>query len=281
MASLQISRALEIQNKTLKPQTIARTRNEISLNWEKIFPKHNNAEYTLQILDEFKEWKKIYSGPQTTFKVTNLAPCSVYSFRVSLKDTSNWLEFKSATSEDLENSSHMARAIKMKNTNTVKKIAQNNPRLLETENKELRTPLVQAIDNNDFQMVQCLHNLGVNVNNHISLAQRTPLMISVYLGYLDIAQFLISKGANVNDVDINGSNIIHYAVDSNNKINVEFAIKSGAHINCQTSKGWTPLIRAANLKCSSDIHKILMDNGCDTTIKSKSGMDYKKYLTLG
>lgn len=115
---------------------------------------------------------------------------------------------------------------------------------METENKENKTPLVQAIEAGDIQTLQLLINLGANVNTPLFFNKRTPLMVAVYTGKLQMASILIDKGADVTATDINGLNVLHYAVDSNSLENVTFALNLGLDINYKDNKKWTPLLRA-------------------------------------
>jgi hypothetical protein len=110
----------------------------------------------------------------------------------------------------------------------------------------MKTPLVQAIDKNDPALVNLLITLGANVNTASHYTRRTPLMAAVALGHLSVASLLMDKGCSVNATDINGLNVLHYAVDSNNLDSVEFVLKQGLHVDAQDSSGWTPLMRAGD-----------------------------------
>lgn len=115
---------------------------------------------------------------------------------------------------------------------------------METENKENKTPLVQAIEAGDSQILQLLINLGANVNTPLSFNKRTPLMVAIYSGKLQMASILVDKGADVTATDINGLTALHYAVDSGILDNVKFALNLGLDVNCKDNKKWTPLLRA-------------------------------------
>jgi hypothetical protein len=118
----------------------------------------------------------------------------------------------------------------------------------------MKTPLVQAIDKNDPALVNLLITLGANVNTASHYTRRTPLMAAVALGHLSVASLLIDKGCSVNATDINGLNVLHYAVDSNNLDSVEFVLKQGLHVDAQDSSGWTPLMRAGDTGDSHVTH---------------------------
>lgn len=106
---------------------------------------------------------------------------------------------------------------------------------------------MQAIENDHLPIVTYLIvNMGANVNTPTLQTKRTPLMLALFKGNLEAAQLLIDKGAKVDLVDINGLNILHYAVDSNLLPSVHFALKHVSEVDLKDCKGWTPLMRAGN-----------------------------------
>ncbi|KAG5898104.1 hypothetical protein JTB14_027461 [Gonioctena quinquepunctata] len=217
-----------------------------------------------------------FSGQKTQLRVGNLALCTCYSFRIKLESDNEWIYFKAATEVEGPYCSvmHMSRAVKLGKTPMVRKIAHTRPHLLEAENKENKTPLVQAIEVGDVQMLQLLIALGSSVNRALLYNKRTPLMIAVYEGQLQIASILIDKGANVDAVDINGLNILHYAVDTDRIESVKFCLSIMKDSNCKDNNGWTALIRAAILNSSEKIISLLLDNGADKEIKDRYGLDF-------
>ncbi|KAJ8978030.1 hypothetical protein NQ317_013558 [Molorchus minor] len=163
-----------------------------------------------------------------------------------LYPASDWTYFKAATADDGPYSlaMHMSRAVKLGKTSIIRKIAHVRPHLLETENKENKTPLIQAVESGDPQIVQLLIILGANINNPLQYNKRTALMVAVYRNRLQIASTLIEKGADIHATDVNGLNVLHYAVDSNHIDNVKFALQAGICVNSRDNQGWTPLVRA-------------------------------------
>lgn len=104
---------------------------------------------------------------------------------------------------------------------------------------------MQAIDNNDLGMVTFLLKLGAKVNTITMYTKRTPLMLAIFQGKLEIAQLLCDKGARLDLKDVNGLNILHYAVDSNLLQSVEFALKLSINVDEKDNNGWTPLMRGS------------------------------------
>ncbi|CAG9759765.1 unnamed protein product [Ceutorhynchus assimilis] len=87
-------------------------------------------------------------------------------------------------------------------------------------------------------------------------------------------------GAQISSKDINGLTIIHYAVDSNEMKNVQFAVETQLDINQQDHNGWTPLIRAAIQQCKPEILEYLIEKGADKSIEDRNGFGYEKHLEL-
>ena len=86
---------------------------------------------------------------------------------------------------------------------------------------------------------------------------RTPLH---YATNREVAEFLISRGAYVDDVDEFGRTPLHYAAIENRADVVEVLIKSGANINARDNEGNTPL-KLALLNGSVRVAKILIKAG--------------------
>nr|XP_023011651.1 fibronectin type 3 and ankyrin repeat domains 1 protein [Leptinotarsa decemlineata] len=129
-------------------------------------------------------------------------------------------------------------------------------------------------------MLQLLISLGSNVNRPLFFNKRTPLMVAVYEGKLQIASLLIDKGADEKLTDINGLNVLHYAADSNKEESVKFCLRILKDLDCQDNNGWTALMRAAILEASEEIINLLLEKGADTNLKDKNGLDFNDHRKL-
>ncbi|XP_066157126.1 fibronectin type 3 and ankyrin repeat domains 1 protein [Euwallacea fornicatus] len=265
------------------PKTTKRNSNDLTLSWTETYAYINSANkrYRLEISDENKEWRAVYCGPKTEYKIDRLAPCTCYEFRLKL-DGEDWLNFKAATEDVGPYTSvmHLTRAVKLGKSSVIRKITHLRPDLLNAENKEHKTPIFQAIEAKDLQVLHLLITLGANVNKPLLHSLRTPLMFAIYKGELPAASLLLDKGARTSDTDINGLNIVHYAVDSNNLMNLEFALECHLDINTRDFNGWTPLARAVILNCSEEITEYLLAHGADTHLNDKMGFDYRKHVDI-
>ncbi|KAJ3643964.1 hypothetical protein Zmor_026644 [Zophobas morio] len=224
-----------------KPVMINRGQNHVTVSWENV--DELQGECVLEVVDELKKWAVVYRGEKKEVRVKGLAPCTCYDFRVKRVD-GEWVSFKGATNEGPFLVMHLSRVVKVGKMALVRKIAHARPLLLEVENKEMKTPLRLAVEKNDVQMVGLLITLGANVNTSSLYKKMSLLMSAVSLGHLAVANFLVDKGCNVNTTDINGLNILHYAVDSDNIESVKFALKHCGNVDSKDSNGWTPLLRA-------------------------------------
>ena len=102
---------------------------------------------------------------------------------------------------------------------------------------------------------------------------RTLLINSALYNRIEIAKWLLEKGALIDEKDAQGLSALHCAVMSNNLKIVEFLLKQGADINAKDNWGNTPLMRAG---LNIDMIKLLVDFGADCTVKSNSGATLEK-----
>jgi uncharacterized protein len=99
-----------------------------------------------------------------------------------------------------------------------------------------------------------------------------PLALAAYFGHREIAKFLLSVGADVNQVAKNPIQIspIHSAVSSKDLEMVKLLVDHGADVNARQQKGFTPLQGAAG-SGDLDIMKLLLQNGADPAARDEEG----------
>jgi Ankyrin repeats (3 copies)/Ankyrin repeat len=115
---------------------------------------------------------------------------------------------------------------------------------------------------------------------HYAYAGDTPLHIAAAAYQRDIAEALVSRGANVRARNRRGAEPLHYATDGipgspswspdAQHAVVEFLIGAGADPNAEDKSGVTPLRRAVRTRCSSAV-RALLANGADALRKNKRG----------
>ena len=99
----------------------------------------------------------------------------------------------------------------------------------------------------------------------------TPLHEAVTGGHKDIADLLISKGANVNSKEAkNRITPLHWAAWRGRKEIAELLIAKGANLNTKNNDGGTPLHNAA-WKGHVEIAKLLIVKNADVNAKDVEG----------
>lgn len=103
------------------------------------------------------------------------------------------------------------------------------------------TPLIQAIDNNDYKIVEMLKLCGVDLNI-ASSDGNFPLHFAVYSA--SICQFLLQNGADINAVNRQNSTALHKAVQTSCTETVYILLHYNADTNILDSAGYNPFLLA-------------------------------------
>ncbi|HWI47026.1 MAG TPA: ankyrin repeat domain-containing protein [Rummeliibacillus sp.] len=100
----------------------------------------------------------------------------------------------------------------------------------------------------------------------------TALGLASYLGYKDIVEYLIDKGADLNSTSKNSMKVmpLHSAVATKKVGIAELLLKNGAKVNATQDSGWTPL-HEATLHGQIEMIQLLIRYGADPTIKKDDG----------
>ena len=85
-----------------------------------------------------------------------------------------------------------------------------------------------------------------------------------------MAEFLLSKGADVNAIGSWGTTPLHQAAQMGLLRHAELYIEHGADLNAQDEKGYTPLHNAV-VQSQRSVAKLLLLHGADVNIKNKDG----------
>jgi ankyrin repeat protein len=111
------------------------------------------------------------------------------------------------------------------------------------ERGEYKMTIYQAASIGDLETVEKLLESGTDVNQKIRQGY-TPLMAA---GTKEIAEFLISKGASVNESTIFGT-ALHEAVNRRRYEVAKVLLENGASVDAKTNVGKTPLDMAIKWK---------------------------------
>ena len=125
----------------------------------------------------------------------------------------------------------------------------------------------EAAYDGNIEAVKHHLDAGVDVNVKDEGGE-TPLHHAALKGHKEIAEVLITNGADLNAKDLlDDSTPLHWAAQFDQKEIVELLIAEGAAVNAKNMDGETPLHKAV----PKEIVKLLIFNGADVNAKSKFG----------
>ncbi|OIP01265.1 MAG: hypothetical protein AUJ98_05070 [Bacteroidetes bacterium CG2_30_33_31] len=118
------------------------------------------------------------------------------------------------------------------------------------------TPLIYAIQNNNFDMVKMLefNSADLNLKNNEGL---TPLITAIRTSNFDIAEFLCYKGADPNITGLYGTTPLHYAINQAEYYIIDMLIFYGADLNKLDFERNSVLHYAAYLSDTSFVNLLL------------------------
>ena len=114
-------------------------------------------------------------------------------------------------------------------------------------------------------VTQWLLNIGADVNAQAD-SQRTPLYFAAMNGHLEVVRILLGHGADVNVAATDNSTPLHKASSGGHINTVYLLIKMGADVYAQDESQLTPLLHAKNAKTMQQLIK----HGVDVNKRDES-----------
>ena len=114
--------------------------------------------------------------------------------------------------------------------------------------------LIEAVEDNDVEMVIGLLNSGVDINYQEDTVGESPLMTASRVGQKNMLDILLNAGADVNLIDYEDANALFYAISGSN-----FRRRGDGR-----SKGRLRYVYRS-------IVKTLLDNGIDYNVENEDG----------
>lgn len=138
---------------------------------------------------------------------------------------------------------------------------------VDVQDKHELTPLFYAVMNNDEKMIKFLVEKG---NADVNLGKyNNPLGMAISRGRMELAEYLIDKGADINRQDSIGRTFLHKAAEDGNLAAVKFLVEKGARLDVLDKWNDTPLHVAANVKVNkghTEVVDYLIKNGADINL---------------
>lgn len=132
--------------------------------------------------------------------------------------------------------------------------------------KDLATPLMRPTSK---EMAELLISSGADVNAQTSRGV-APLHMAVSLENLAVAEVLIKHGAGVNSPNSEGDSPLHYISAHRGTAVATLLLDNGAAINAKSKGGQTPLHKAVS-NVRPELVQLLLSRGADGSIKNNSG----------
>ena len=163
------------------------------------------------------------------------------------------------------------KAAKKENIAEIEAILQKEPALLNSKDKDGNTLLHHAASDGHEKIVEFLIEKGAAVDEKNNV-EATPIYLATINGHLKIIQFLISKGANINvkSGSFEGT-LLHAASFKGHFDVVDFFISRGFDVNEKDNVGCTSLHRAVEGLADIYVVKLLVSKGAQVNIKNKNG----------
>lgn len=139
-----------------------------------------------------------------------------------------------------------------------------------------RDSIIAAANRGDLSRVRVFVSQGADVNNK-DAAGVTALHYAARNGHLEVAQFLLEKGADAN-VKALGMTALMGAAQNGRLETARLLVEHGADVNAVASLGMTALMIAAN---EGDVRvvKLLIDHGADINAQTNNGATASLFAT--
>lgn len=155
---------------------------------------------------------------------------------------------------------------------TVKKLVEETPELINLKDETGQTPLHFAAAGGQAEVAQFLLSKGADVNA-LNTVNQSVLLYAAYFGNAEITAALIAGGARLNDQDIVGRTPLHYAARQRSVDALTLLIDNKADLNARDSIGETPLHFAIRWGYD-DVAEMLIDAGAELNVKKDDGTSY-------
>ncbi|UCC38611.1 MAG: ankyrin repeat domain-containing protein [Candidatus Aminicenantes bacterium] len=174
-----------------------------------------------------------------------------------------------SVSSTIVNSQEIFKAVQEGNFGKVKSIIDKNPTLIITRDLNNRTPLHFAATTGNKQIAEYLLSKGADINLKNSDG-RTPLHFAASNRQKDVVELLITNGADLEAKDIYDNTPLNSATYGGDIEIIKLMIEKGANI--KTLSGYNgSLLHAAASRGRKDIIKLFVDKGLDINFQDKDG----------
>jgi ankyrin repeat protein len=161
-------------------------------------------------------------------------------------------------------------AVRSGNLEKVKKLLKSNNEWLNNPDQNQKTPLHLALESGHIDIASYLIERGADINLKDN-DKASPLHNAAYLGNLEIVDLLLKKGAtSLNEGNFRGQTPLHFACERGHPEVVTRLLDAGADIEAKDMIGRTPLMVTARSR-NMEIAKDLIKRGADINAGVRRG----------
>ncbi|UCC44472.1 MAG: ankyrin repeat domain-containing protein [Candidatus Zixiibacteriota bacterium] len=160
---------------------------------------------------------------------------------------------------------------------TVKELVQENPELLNATDGRGYSPLHKAAYNNHLDIAEYLLSQGADVSA-ASANGSTPLHGAASYGHIDVVRLLLDAGAGLDIANAGGYTPLLGAIAGNHGNIARLLVDKGADINKGLGGGRTPLFQAV-WNADAELARYLLDKGAEVSIQTPTGVSLPFFAT--
>jgi hypothetical protein len=166
-------------------------------------------------------------------------------------------------------------AIRQGHIQEVKLLVEKDPRLIQTREEGIY-PLHQAVRSGKREIAEYLISKGADMDRfaqevtEFAPYESTALTEAIRLNNLEMIKMFVDKGADVNKCTSLGESYLHFAVFMNKREIAEYFIDNGIDVNQKKRGDLTPLHLAAVMGFD-DLAGMLIEKGAGLNTRSKDG----------
>ena len=138
--------------------------------------------------------------------------------------------------------------------------------------KKSHIDLYEAASIGDLDRVKSQIENQPRLINSFAADGFTPLGLSCFFGHIDVAKYLIEKGADTSQASDNPLKVapIHSACTISNYEIAELLVLNGADVNVREQADYAPL-HIASISGQTKLAKLLIENGAEINAKMTNG----------
>ena len=161
----------------------------------------------------------------------------------------------------------------------LKALVEKKPDLINKADNKGWTPLHYASFHGNNEVADLLITRGAEINSLDNIGS-TPLHRAALSGHLNITKLLLESGADINRKNANGESPLFYAVRRDRKNLTQYLISKGADVNLKEGDGHA-ILHVVSALGNHEMVKYLITNGADINVKRRYNISPLHYAAAG